>query len=354
MAENGPREDLAKLVSHKLLERFKWKQHGPTDHDFPCTEQELHKPAEKTQDHTHPVDIVFHYKDPYLNKIVYLNTDLKSYSKGSLNSKMVENALDSLAKTIHCAQNSQVWKSRYETTMSKSEVRGLLFVYNHDNDYKHNFYDYFYPPKPKKGKRPAAVNLDRVNVSENQQIHIIEPRTISYLMSVVADMNEMIAENKFPRDDYGFYYPQLILHKVVTAEEYLPATVETLTSPYMIIKHGPVIEYNRAKKEDELVYPEGFIVYYNRSGKTDLEFNYLLDTLANYQILNSKNNIRIRVACIDKSEHIRTNFIKAIEKFSYQWGYDESMKEKLLSIELYIVPLSREQYLIEERSWDVK
>ncbi|HCT2374296.1 hypothetical protein [Morganella morganii] len=354
MSENGPREDLAKLVSGKLLERFKWKQFGPSDHDFPCTEQESHKPVDKKQEHTHPVDVVFHYKDPYLNKTIYLNTDLKSYSKGSLNSKMVENALDSLAKTIYCAQNSEVWKSRYETAPTKSEVRGLLFVYNHDNDYKHNFYDYFYPPKPEKGNRPAAINLEKIGLGENQQIHIIEPLTINYLISVVADMNELIAENKFPREDYGFYYPQLTFHKVTTAEEYLPATVETLTSPYMIIKHGPVINYDRVNKVEVKVYQEGYIVYYNRSGKTDLEFNYLLDTLTNYQILNAKNNIRIRVAGVEKNEHIRTNFLKAIEKFVFQWGYDETMKEKLLAIELYIVPLSKEQYLTEERSWEIR
>ena len=354
MAENGPRENLAKLVSGKLFERFKWQQFGPMDHDFPCVEQESHKPINKEQEHTHPVDVVFHYKDPYLNKTIYLNTDLKSYSKGSLNSKMVENSLDSLAKTIYCAQNSEVWQSRYQIVTTKSEVRGLLFVYNHDNDYSKNFYDYFYPPKPAKGKRATAINLDKINLSKNQQLHIIEPLTINYLFSVIADMNELIAENKFPREDYGFYYPQLTLHKVITAEEYLPATIETLTSPYMIIKHGPVVDYDRVKKIDLESYPEGYIVYYNRSGKTDLEFNYLLDTLANYQILNSKNNIRIRVASVDKSEHIRTNFTKAIDKFSYQWGYDEAMKEKLLAIELYVVPLSKEQYLIEESSWEVK
>lgn len=351
MAENGPREDLAKLVSSKILEKFKWEQHGPSDHDFPCENEDEHKPLEKKQAHTHPVDVVFHYKDPYLNKTIYLNTDLKSYAKGNLNSRMIESALDSLGKTIQCAQINSVWKERYETCVGQSEVRGLLFVYNHTNDYDHNFYDLFNPPKPPKGRRPSGVNLDKIFVAEDQQIHIIEPKNITYLMSVISDMNELIAEQKFPRKEYGFFYPQLTYHKVLTSEEYLPATVETLTAPFMIIKHGPVQEHDRDTDKYNEIFPEGFVIYYNEPGKTDLEFYYLLDTLSNYQILNSTNKIRIRVASLDKSDSIRSNFTRAVEKYSYDWGYDETMKKNISSIELFIVPIQKEHYLTEDRSW---
>lgn len=34
MAENGPIEELAKIVSSKIFERFKWKISGPCDQDF--------------------------------------------------------------------------------------------------------------------------------------------------------------------------------------------------------------------------------------------------------------------------------------------------------------------------------
>ena len=100
MAENGPREDIAKIVSEKLLSIFKWKQYGPYDQDFPCRKQQKHLEKDKTQKHTHPVDVVFGYKDPYSNKNVLLNTDLKSYGEGTINSTMVEDALISLAKLL--------------------------------------------------------------------------------------------------------------------------------------------------------------------------------------------------------------------------------------------------------------
>ncbi|EOC1346527.1 hypothetical protein ACI093_001580 [Cronobacter turicensis] len=351
MAENGPREDLAKLISEKIFEKFKWRQHGPTDHDFPCEDEINHKPADKKTQHTHPVDVVFHYKDPYLNKTIYLNTDLKSYSKGALNNKMIEAGLSSLAKTIDCASFSSLWSERYITSVGQYEIRGMLFVYNHDNDFQHDFYNFFHPEKPAKGKRAAAVNLDNIDLKSGQQLHIIEPKTINYLMAVVSDMNEMIAEFRFPRNDYGFFYPQLTFHKVLTSEEYLPATIETLTSPFMIIKHGPVIDYDRSICSDVTKYPEGYVIYYNRPGTSELEFSYLLDALSSYQILNAKNNIRIRVAGQNKTEGVRSNFTRALEKYAHEWGYDEAAKEKLYSIELHIVPVQKEFYSTDERSW---
>ncbi|MDZ6214156.1 hypothetical protein U4M06_24795, partial [Klebsiella pneumoniae] len=85
MAENGPIEELAKIVSSKIFERFKWSISGPCDQDFGCIDEGNHKPLDKKQAHTHPVDVVFSYKDPYLNKTILLNTDLKSYSNGYIN-----------------------------------------------------------------------------------------------------------------------------------------------------------------------------------------------------------------------------------------------------------------------------
>lgn len=159
----------------------------------------------KKQAHTHPVDVVFSYKDPYLNKTILLNTDLKSYAKGSINTDMIEAALSSLSNTIACARYSQDWREKYNICVGDSEVRGLLFIYNHDNDFENNFYDFFDPPKPIGGKRkPKSVKLDNINISEGQQIHIIEPKSISYMLSIISDMNELIRDNQFPREEYGF------------------------------------------------------------------------------------------------------------------------------------------------------
>ncbi|MGE8070123.1 hypothetical protein [Serratia ureilytica] len=354
MAENGPIEQIAKIVSSKIFERFKWTMSGPCDQDFLCIDEESHKPADKKKAHKHPVDVVFSYKDPYLNKTIHLNTDLKSYAKGSISPDMIETALTSLGNTISCAKHSSDWRDKYNICVGDSEVRGLLFVFNHDNDFDHNFYDFFDPPKPSGNRRkPKAVKLDNIPVSEGQQIHIVEPKTINYMMSIIADMNELITEGAFPRNNkYGFFYPQLTYHKVLVTDDYLPATVESITSPFLIIKHDAVIEWDRETERDKELYPAGYIVYYNRPGSSDMEFYYLFDMLTNYQILNGKNKIRIRIATKDRSDLIRSHFNRALEKYAFDWKYDESAKQNLLSMEFHLVPTVKEFYSSEVISWD--
>lgn len=167
MAENGPREEIAKIVSSNLLSIFKWEQYGPYDQDFPCRKQDKHVDKPKDQDHTHPVDVVFGYKDPYSNKNVLFNTDLKSYGKSSINSTKIEDALISLARTIDCAENSTYWRDKYLIPTGDFEVRGLLFVYNHDNEFQKGFIDLFHPPKREigqKGRAPKTVQLSKIPV----------------------------------------------------------------------------------------------------------------------------------------------------------------------------------------------
>ncbi len=157
MAENGPREEIAKVVSSDLLSIFKWEQYGPYDQDFPCRKQDKHLDKEKKQKHTHPVDVVFGYKDPYSNKNVLFNTDLKSYGKGSISPTKIEEALTSLAKTIDCAENSSHWQAKYLIPAGDFEVRGLLFVYNHDNQYQKGFYDFFLSAKARERSKRSTT-----------------------------------------------------------------------------------------------------------------------------------------------------------------------------------------------------
>ncbi|MCE4934259.1 hypothetical protein [Aliivibrio fischeri] len=351
MAENGPIEEVAKIVSDKLFKRFKWNQSGPCDQDFSCRKEASHKPAGKVQSHTHPVDVVFNYKDPYLNSTIYLNTDLKSYAASSIKVNMIESALISLGNTIDCAQNSPEWLSKYHTVTGNYEIRGMLFVYNHDNKCTKDFYEYFNPPKPENKKRRAkSVNLDRINLPKGKQLHIVEPNLINYMTTVSADMNELIQEGTFPKNKYGFYYPQLTYHKVSIADQYLPATIELIASPFMLIKHDAVIELD---EDDNKVksYDEGFVLYYNRSGSKDLEFLYLLDTLSRFQVLDGKNKIRIRCAHPDSSPEIKSNFKRAIEKYAHDWDCDDKYKKYLNEIELDVVPITKMSYCTQEISW---
>jgi len=121
--------ELANKISKELFEWFKWERVPVLDQNFRCVKQEKHAPRKKT-DHTHPVDVVFHYVDPYLGRRVLLNTDLKSYAKGSISASAIRSALRSLAQTIDCACVSEEWSGRYDLTNESLDVRGMLFVYN--------------------------------------------------------------------------------------------------------------------------------------------------------------------------------------------------------------------------------
>ena len=194
------------------------------------------------------------------------------------------------------------------------------------------------------------MKTEKIPLSKDHQIHIVEPSLITYMMTIVSDLSEMISSKTFPTDDYGFYYPQLTFHKVLVSDKYLPATIDLIASPFMIIKHGDVITYN-SKGESTTNYRDGFVVYYNRSGDSDIEFLYLLDTLSKYQILDGKNRIRIRLTHPRKCSSAKSNFRRAIEKYAHDWGYDEDGIIILESIDFYSVPIAKEFYCTEEISW---
>lgn len=62
--------------------------------------------------------------------MVYLHTDLKSYTKKSITAPKLRGAFKSLGMTIECAMHSEHWRKKYSIKEDEShEVRGLLFVH---------------------------------------------------------------------------------------------------------------------------------------------------------------------------------------------------------------------------------
>lgn len=351
MAENGPREEIAKIVSSNLLSIFKWEQYGPYDQDFPCRKQEKHVIKEKKQNHTHPVDVVFGYRDPYSNKNVLFNTDLKSYGKGSISPTKIEEALTSLARTIDCAENSPDWQRKYLIPAGDFEVRALLFIYNHDNKFQKGFYDFFYPPPREKGSRIKTlkpVQLSNIPVPKDRKIHFVEPLQINYWMTIASDINDMIRLNTFPRAEFGFYYPDLTFYKVVSSQKYLPATIEMLSSPFIIIKHDEVKSIVGDKIE--VVHGPGYVVYYNRTANTDNEFLYLFDLLSKCQLLNTENKIRLKVPHTETSGSARSHFNRALDKYAHEWGYDDEIKKRL-DITMELITYKIQFYNSEDIGW---
>lgn len=201
---------------------------------------------------THPSDVVFFYIDPYEEEMVYLNTDLKSYAEGTIGKKIVEGALTSLALATECANVSEEWRLKYVHDDSLGyNVRGLLFLYNHDNLYDKDFYENI----------TKKLDHSSINCPPNIKLHLLDPYKISDLINISSDITKLIGSGKLPQPDkFTYYYPDLSLTRIKhPINQATPATIELLTSPYIIIKHE-AFSWLRDKN------PEGYVVYYNQPG----------------------------------------------------------------------------------------
>ena len=85
-----------------------------TNINWPCENQEKHEVK------THPSDVVFWYDEPYSQSRTYVNCDLKSYAKGSITAASVREAIESLAKTLSCAEVGQEFNDNSRNGFSES------------------------------------------------------------------------------------------------------------------------------------------------------------------------------------------------------------------------------------------
>lgn len=346
--------EIANKLSKEVFDWFRWERIQLTDQNFSCTKQPKHAPA-KLSAHTHPVDVVFSYVDPYLGKRILFNTDLKSYARSSIKTGEVRSALKSLAQTIDCARSSEEWQGRYNLAGDSCEIRGLLFVYNHDGEYDKSFIELFKPKQYKSATEEAesaekSANLATLPIESDMYLHIVEPRLISFMTTVKSDVNRLIADGTFPRRNYRFYYPDLKLHKTHSDEYARPATIEMISGPFMIVEHDQVL----ATADSPDVYPEGIVIFYNRPGNSAEEFLYFIDTLSNLQLLKGNNKIRIRVVHDAPNKDLRSHYQKAVERYVFEWGFDGTKRDRLESIELEIVEIVRTKFSSIELGWERK
>ncbi|HAS8310046.1 TPA: hypothetical protein I7725_05085 [Vibrio vulnificus] len=352
MAETSNIAKMAEKISEDIFKWFKWEHVPIKDLNFTCHKGKEHSSSSKDKK-THPVDTIFKYKDPYKGREVIFNTDLKSYKKGSITSSALRDAIWSLARTIDCADGSEEWRKRYALSSKNYEIRGLLFVYNHDGEYQNNFLDLFKPKIGNEGKLSGGINIGNVPLREGQQLHVIEPLLIQYMRTIISDMDKLHREGSFPETSYSFYYPDLLLHKLKGDTQNHPATIELISGPYMIIKHDDIVKWCERTNAPVVRYGKGYVIYYNQTGDTYLEFIYLFDMLSNLQILRTKENkIRIRVAHRQPFNDIRSSFQTAVEIYSHSLGGDEFKAEVLKSIELEIVEQTKDIFSTNDIGWE--
>lgn len=322
MAETINTAEAAAQISDEIFSTFKWQRLELFDQNLPCQIDEHNK-------NTHPCDCVFYYVDPYLGKVVYFNTDLKSYGAGSISKNGVLNALKSLALATHCANISDDWQSLYVLPEIQFDytIRGFLFVYNHDNNYTNDFHEQL-----------SSINTANLKIAKNQQLHVFGPNQIKDCYAISSDFQSLLGRKNI--EQYGFWYPDMILHKVRHGSIWdQPATIELLSSPLVILKY---------KTRENA---EGYIIYYMRNGDTEDEFVYLIDLLSHYQILSEELPINLRFASNNTSSNVLTNFKNGKYRYMQDWSMDNAREEQLNRIKPEKINRHVPHYNIGELGW---
>jgi hypothetical protein len=328
MAETQNIGEVATKISEDIFEYFRWNIHPATNKNFPCTNDE-HKTTSGGKKLTHPTDVVFYYDDPYLGRKIYLNTDLKSYGQSSITPASLRTALKSLALSVECASVSEEWRKRHVIDPSERfEVRGLLFVHNHDHDFKHEFTDTL-----------RKIDLSALPIAENTYLHVLGPQDINRLYSVANDLSKLL-QRKDLSEDYTFYYPDLVLWRRQGDVWGQAAAVETLTAPYAVIKHSGTDKVRA-----------GYVVYYNRPGTSVMEFEYFLDSLSRLQLLDIESHVRVRVCHKLPDDEIQSNFLVAKNRYSKAWGFDPARAAVLDAIKLEHIVAVTDNYSPAKLGW---
>ncbi|WP_371875103.1 hypothetical protein [Duganella vulcania] len=290
--ENEHTAAQAEIVASELFSEFFWNKLGPTNHDWPCEEQELH------QVKTHPCDVVYYYDEPYAARQTYVHCDLKSYAKGSITSLALKVAAESLARQVACAERSEEWRKLHTQDHVTFIVSGLLFVYNHDGEYDKDFNSSLI------GITPESLQLPR-----GSRLFILGPKEIFWLDNVRDEIQRMRGKKnaEIPQAEFcSYFHPQLIRRANLQVKKAKAATLETLTSPIIILEHSD--PRGSAKR--------GVVVFYGRAGESADEFMYLIDTLRKYELLDGRTDVVVKT--LDASRVSSPMFEKA--KLQYLEG----------------------------------
>lgn len=303
MAETAQIAEIAREVSDRIFKPFGWERAGTSDHNFkgpipnlPVAEsddndadgevansdiKEVKKadeaaPPSGPQLIDYPADVVFFYEDPYFHLRTYILFDLKSYAVASLKNAKIVAALRSLSRAISAAELSEDWGKKFAPQQGNYRIQGGLFVYNHDNQERGRFNEFFSKLAPQSAQVP-----------EKKNIYVFGPERIGYLLSVLNDIKGLRADSIIPLQDKGdllFYYPYG--PKVKPLNNLLTyATAEMLLGPLLIVRY----RFHDGSKQP------GYIVYYDGPGAKVEEFLYIFELLLKRRLLTDTDALHLRL-----------------------------------------------------------
>ncbi|MCK4118209.1 hypothetical protein G7939_17800 [Ralstonia solanacearum] len=326
------REQIARMateLSDKVFKQFYWSKVGPENVPWECAKTEHDKTV-------HPTDVVFCYDDPYREVVVYLNFDLKSYSKSSITPGAVRDALVSLGMAVDCAPICEEWTKKFCRPEEDADIRGVLFVYNHDGQYQRSTKELL-----------EHVFDEPVKIPKGVEVHVIGPTDVQYLYDVAAQISRYRGDGLLPdAPNCSFFHPD-VSHPVrdrarIARKEWgLPITIEMVLAPWQMLKY-------RNSGGD------GLKIFYRGEGATSQEFLYLLDYMVLYQILSRFDEIEILMSS-DANENFSAYFEQAIQ--SYKKYTLTSLEEKKAKIKLSVMDRTTPRYFttqlgMGERSYD--
>jgi len=297
VAETENISKMADKISKDIFGVFGWERVGPKNVNWKCVYPQEHSKS------THPSDVVFTYRDPYRNTNVYINCDLKSYAKSSINKLNIAGAIKSLCSTIECAQVSPEWQDLYLQKGSTPDISGMLFVYNHDGGYDKEFKNYL-----------QLIDDSNFKIGSGCKVFVVEPFDVLYLNIIANDILKMRGTKDLPDiENCTFYYPDLFRKKKNDLTTNSPATVEMLLGPWQILKY-------------KINGVTGIIFYVKTHGETVEEFLYLIDYLIHYQVISFCDEILIKLPFENKLA--ASNFEKSINEYSRQQSNAKEEIEK--------------------------
>lgn len=317
MAETQAISKMAELLFDRVFSIFKWTKTGPMNINWDCVNSEMHNGRKK-----HPTDVVFYYDDIYSSSRSYINIDLKSYAKGSIGPASIQKALNNLVDSVTCANSSADWQNLYTHKGKNFDVHGLLFIFNHDSEYDSDFHNLL-----------VKTDVTTANLPKNSRVHVFGPMQVCYLNSIATDLKTSLFDKKVTANEYDFFYPDLLRKAIVVPEWTCAATIEMLSSPFILVKY----------KSPSADHKYGIIVYYSRKGETREEFMYLIDYLFGYQIFQFASLIEVKMTFC--SSLATANFQKAIEEYLNTTGEDSSdLSVRLKKISVSILENPKPQF----------
>lgn len=327
MAETINIAKIAEIVSCDLFGVFSWTRNKITNSNWKCGHLKDHN----TRSGTHSTDAVWYYDEPYENKRTYIQADLKSYARNTINKATLQTSLNHLAMAVDCAPDSPEWRNNYllsEEGAGGFQVVGLLFIYNHDGDFDSSFSSLLM----------NACNGTVFKMKPSTRLMVMGPKQIWELYSIASHIKQLNYDQSEKLIRTPFYPEGKIRQfRRLSSETDVATTIDTLFSDVISFK---------VKPESYDGDCQHLHVYYRGMGATKEEFLHLIDSFFRYQTIETAKKIFIHHIVVDGASDVASaNFERARNEIAelYKVGTN-----KLDSLEFETLPFVKPRFSATE------